>query len=417
LRILFVVPNVPSFIRPRPLNFIRKLSEIHEVLVLCLATNDSDDRFVSELRQYCQNLEVIKLSRWRSFWNCIVALFSYKSLRVAYFYSPRLRDRVKARVDGKEVDLIHAEHLKSVPMVEGVIGKIPEIFDAVDCVSMLEMMRRKTIKNSLLKLFSWIESKKTMRLETKAAELFNRVVISSPVDKEAFPVPDRLRGNIDVITNGVDLEHFGFQQFEPQKNLLVFCAKLDYFPNQDAALYFTQSVWPVLRARRPELQLEIVGSRPPRSLRRLDGKDNIRVIASVPDVKPYLGRAWVALCPIRIRAGIQSKVLEAMALGVPIVATRICLPGLALESGKHLLVADAPGEFVTAVELLLDNVTLRDKLVQAARTYVERLHNWTGCVAALCNAYAEATADFRLRWGANGSAEDKEAILEGRGAE
>lgn len=417
MRILFVVPNVPSFIRPRPLNFIRKLSEIHEVLVLCLATNDSDDRFVSELRQYCQNLEVIKLSRWRSFWNCIVALFSYKSLRVAYFYSPRLRDRVKARVDGKEVDLIHAEHLKSVPMVEGVIGKIPEIFDAVDCVSMLEMMRRKTIKNSLLKLFSWIESKKTMRLETKAAELFNRVVISSPVDKEAFPVPDRLRGNIDVITNGVDLEHFGFQQFEPQKNLLVFCAKLDYFPNQDAALYFTQSVWPVLRARRPELQLEIVGSRPPRSLRRLDGKDNIRVIASVPDVKPYLGRAWVALCPIRIRAGIQSKVLEAMALGVPIVATRICLPGLALESGKHLLVADAPGEFVTAVELLLDNVTLRDKLVQAARTYVERLHNWTGCVAALCNAYAEATADFRLRWGANGSAEDKEAILEGRGAE
>ncbi len=368
MRILFVVPNVPSFIRPRPLNFIRKLSEIHEVLVLCLATNDSDDRFVSELRQYCQNLEVIKLSRWRSFWNCIVALFSYKSLRVAYFYSPRLRDRVKARVDGKEVDLIHAEHLKSVPMVEGVIGKIPEIFDAVDCVSMLEMMRRKTIKNSLLKLFSWIESKKTMRFETKAAELFNRVVISS-------------------------------------------------FPNQDAALYFTQSVWPVLRARRPELQLEIVGSRPPRSLRRLDGKDNIRVIASVPDVKPYLGRAWVALCPIRIRAGIQSKVLEAMALGVPIVATRICLPGLALESGKHLLVADAPGEFVTAVELLLDNVTLRDKLVQAARTYVERLHNWTGCVAALCNAYAEAAADFRFRRGTNGSAEDKEAILEGRGAE
>src|SRR5437588_4522212 len=106
-----------------------------------------------------------------------------------------------------------------------------------------------------------------------------------------------------------------------------------------------------------------------------------------------------------------------MALCVPIVATRICCPGFALEAGKPLLVADAPGEFVDAIELLLDNVTIRDKLVQAARAYVERQHNWTGCVAALCNAYAEATADFRLRWGANGSAEDKEAILEGRGAE
>lgn len=385
--------------------------------MLCLATNDSDDHFVSELRQHCQNLEVIKLSRWRSLWNCLLALFSSKSLRGAYFYSRRLRDRVKARVDGKEVDLIHAEHLKSVPMVESVIGRVAAIFDAVDCVSMQETRCRKTIKNPFLKLFFWVESKKTVRLETKAAERFNRVVISSPVDKESYPVSGQSREALYVVTNGVDLEHFGFQQFEPQKNLLVFCAKLDYLPNQDAALYFSRSVWPFLRARRPELQLEIVGSRPPRSLRRLDGKDNIRVIASVPDVKPYLGRAWVALCPIRIQAGIQSKVLEAMALGVPIVATRICLPGLALEAGKHLLVADAPGEFVTAVELLLDNVTLRDKLVQAARTYVERQHNWTRCVAALCNAYAEATADFSLRWGANGSAGDKEAILEGRGAE
>src|SRR5437870_5561723 len=106
-----------------------------------------------------------------------------------------------------------------------------------------------------------------------------------------------------------------------------------------------------------------------------------------------------------------------MALGVPMVATRICCPGLALEAGKHLLVADAPGEFVAAIELLLDNVTLRDKLVQAARAYVERQHNWAGCAAALCKAYEEATADFRLRCGANGSAKDKDAILEGRGAE
>ena len=385
--------------------------------MLCLATNGSDYRFVSELQQYCQDLEVIKLSRWRSLWNCLLALFSYKSLRVAYFYSPRLRDCVKARIDGKEVDLIHAEHLKSVPTVECAIGKVPATLDAVDCVSMLETRRHKTIKNPFLKFFFWIESKKTMRLETKAAELFNRVVISSSVDSESYPVPRGLPEAPDVIPNGVDLEHFGFQQFAPQKNLLVFCAKLDYFPNQDAALYFTQSIWPALRARRPELQLEIVGSRPPRSLRRLDGKDNIRVIASVPDVKPYLGRAWVALCPIRIQAGIQNKILEAMALGVPTVATRICCSGLALEAGKLLLVADTPGEFVAAIELLLDNVTHRYKLVQAARAYVERQHNWSGCVAALCNSYAEATADFRLRCGPNGSAEDKEAILEGRGAE
>jgi len=362
--------------------------------VLCVATNESDYRFASQLQPYCLSLEIVGLPRWRSVWNCLVALFSPKSLRCAYFYSRSLRDRVKAKVDSKEVDLVHAEHLKSVPMVEHAIGKVPTVFDAVDCVSMLEGKRHRIIRNPFLKLFSWMEWKKIARWEARASQLFNRVVISSPVDKEHYPTFGRMQDRIEVVPNGVDLEHFGFQQFEPQKNLIVFCAKLDYFPNQDAALYFSRSVWPLLRARRPELQLEIVGSRPPRSVRQLDGKDNISVMASVSDVRPRLGRASVALCPIRLRAGIQFKVLEAMALGVPVVATRICCPGLAVEPGKHLLVADTPEEFVSAVESVLDNHTLRANLIQAGREYVERHHDWDDSVAALCDAYAEAVIDF-----------------------
>ncbi len=362
--------------------------------MLCVATNEGDHRFAAELRPYCQSLEVIELARWRSLWNCLMALFSSKSLRCAYFYSPAVRRRVEDKVSRREVDLVHAEHLKSVPMVEGVLGKVPAVFDAVDCVSMFEARRRRVVRNPFLKAFSWVECRKMAYWEAKAARLFNRVVISSAVDKECYPARGSLRERIDVIPNGVDLELFGFQQFEPQKNLIVFCAKLDYFPNQDAALYFSRSVWPILRARRPELELEIVGSRPPRSVRQLDGKDNIRVIGSVPDVRPFLGRAWAALCPIRARAGIQFKVLEAMALGVPMIATRICCPGLAVEAGKHLLVADTPEEFVSAVELLLDNHALRASLVQAGRKYVENHHDWIGCVKGLCDAYAEAVADF-----------------------
>src|SRR6478736_7280771 len=129
MRILFVVSNVPSSIRPRPLHFIRGLSQMHQVSVVCLATNEADDHFVTQLRQHCKSLEVIRLSRWRSFGNCLRALFSTNSLRCAYFYSPRLRECVKALVEGNEVDLIHAEHLKSLPMVEPILGKVPVVFD------------------------------------------------------------------------------------------------------------------------------------------------------------------------------------------------------------------------------------------------------------------------------------------------
>jgi|SRR5579864_3692401 len=394
MKILFVVPNVPSTIRPRPLHFIRGLSQVHQVSVVCLATNEADERFVSDLRPYCHSLEVIQLSRWRSLANCFLALFSGTALRCAYFNSPRLRDYVQAQVEANEVDLIHAEHLKSFSMVEDVLGKVPALFDAVDCLTMLESRRRAVSKNPLVKLFSWMESRGLRRSERAASHRFNRLVITSEVDRQAYPVPEGLREKIDVVPIGVDLEHFGFRQFEAQKNLVVFCAKLDYFPNQDAALHFARNVWPLLRARRPELRFDIVGSRPPRSVRRLHGKDNIRVMASVPDVRPYLGRASVALCPIRIRAGIQYKMLEAMALGVPLVATSICCPGLQVEAGKHLLVADGPEQFASAVELLFENATLREKLIHAGRAYVEQRHSWAEALRALGNSYGAAVADF-----------------------
>ena len=394
MRILYVVPNVPSFIRARPFNLIRTLSRMHEVSVLCLATNRSGYQFTSELKPYCQSLEVIRLPRWKSMWNCLEALFSYKSLRCAYFYSENLRDRVKAKIDNKEIDLVHAEHLKTVPMVEDAIGKVPAVFDAVDSVSMFESRRQDLIRNPFGKLFSRMEWMRMMCWESKASQLFNRIVISSSIDKEHYAAAGPAREKIHVIPNAVDLLHFGFQQFEPRSNLIVFCGKLDYFPNTDAALYFSRAVWPLLRARRPELQFEIIGSRPPRSVRQLDGKNNIRVVPSVSDVRPHLGRASVALCPIRLRAGTQFKVLEAMALGVPVVATRTCCPGLEVEPGKHLLVADTPYEFVSAVELVLDNHALRTKLVEAGRKFVETHHDWADCVATLSNVYAEAVMDF-----------------------
>jgi sugar transferase (PEP-CTERM/EpsH1 system associated) len=393
MRILFVVPNVPSFIRTRPYNFIRRLSQRHQVSVLCLATNESDYRFVSDLQPYCQSLEIVRLSRRTSIRNCVNALFSATSLRCAYFYSQSLRDRVKAIVGSGEVDLVHAEHLKSMPMVEDAIGSVPAVLDAVDSISMFEQRRRSLARNPLAKVFSWIEWKRMIGEEARAAKLFDRIVISSPVDKEHFFAPADTRKKIHVVPNAVDLRHFSFRQFDTENNLIVFCGKLDYYPNADAVLFFSRAVWPLLRARRPALRFEIVGSRPPRSVLQLSGRENIHVVPSVSDVRPHLGRAALAICPIRLRAGTQFKVLEAMALGVPVVASRICCPGFAVEPGKHLLVADTPEEFVSTIELLLDNQALREKLIRAGRSFVETHHDWNHAVETLSRIYEEVVAE------------------------
>lgn len=394
-----MVPNVPSLVRVRPFNFIRGLSRDHEVTLLCLSRNWADDQFITELRRYCQELEIIRLSLGRSLWNCFTALFSSEPLRCAYFYSPVLRSRIKAKVEQGEFDLLHAEHLKSVPMLEDVIGRIPIVFDAVDCISMFEARRRGVVRNPFVKLFSSLEFRRMIHWESKAAHLADCVVISSPIDKQQYPLSAALDKKFEVIPNGVDLEYFDLSPDQMDTKSLVFCAKLDYFPNEDAALYFANSVWPILRKRRPELRFDIVGSRPPQTVKQLNGRNNIRVVGSVPDVRPYLRSASVALCPIRLRAGVQNKILEAMALGVPVVATRICCPGLAVEPGKHLLVADTPEEFACAVELVLDNPALRANLIRAGRKYVESTHDWAECVRALSAVYDHARVDFNASRG------------------
>lgn len=298
------------------------------------------------------------------------------------------------KVEKNEIDLLHAEHLKSMPMVDPVIGKIPTVFDAVDCVSMFETRRKDVIRNPLLKLFFWTERNKMARCEAKAIEAFDRLTISSAIDKESYPGPRDLRTKVDVIPNGVDLDFFRFLQFRARKNVIVFCAKLDYFGNADAALYFARSIWPSLLARTPELQLEIVGSRPSRAVQQLHGRDNIRVIGSVPDVRPFLGSAWIAVAPLRVRAGIQFKILEAMALGVPVIATSICCPGLGVQAGKELLVADSREQFGDAVELLLLHEQVRNNLISAGRQYVEAHHDWEHCVKQLSDTYSLACESF-----------------------
>lgn len=394
MRILFVVPSVPSRLTPRPSDFIRQLSGRHDVSVLCVTRNESQCRSAAEVVRHCRRAEVFRISLLQSLWNCLRALFSSRALRTAFFYSPGLQRRVEEEVARGKIDLIHAEHLKTIPMIMSVRGHVPIVFDAVDCISMMEMRRRKVLRNPLLRLFSWAEEMKMRRWETWASKYIGGIVISSMVDKESYPSHPSSRHRIKVVPNCVDLEYFSFQGFKPRRDTIIFCANLAYFPNEDAALYLLRSIWPTLRARQPNLRLEIVGSRPSRRVKELNGKENVRVVGSVPDVRPHLGRAWIALCPVRVQAGTQNKILQAMALGVPVVATRDCCAGLAVESGRDLLTADSPEEFVSAIELLLGNDDLRNALVRNARSYVEMNHSCDGSVEKLLAAYAEVLSDF-----------------------
>src|SRR5262249_11312980 len=168
-------------------------------------------------------------------------------------------------------------------------------------------------------------------------------------------------GRVVAVNNGVDLEYFqpAAPVAEPR---CVFVGALDYRPNVDAACWFCREVWPSILQRRPEARLSLVGRRPTAAVNELARGAGVEVVGQVPDVRPYVAGASVAVVPLRLARGVQNKVLEALAMARATVASPAALCGVRAQPGQHLLAASTPAEWVEAVLRLFDDADLRARL-------------------------------------------------------
>jgi len=185
---------------------------------------------------------------------------------------------------------------------------------------------------------------------------------------------------VSVISNGVDLEYFSpteidLSHLSPPS--IVFTGNMDYFPNVDAVQYFCQEVFPLVRNSAPEVRFYIVGRNPPKVVKALGNQPNVVVTGAVPDVRPYLTRATLSVAPLRIARGVQNKVLESMAMGLPVVGTKESFKGIAATEADGIRIAIDQCSFAEHIlTLLRSEATVRSQLARQARRYVERHHRW-----------------------------------------
>jgi glycosyltransferase involved in cell wall biosynthesis len=210
--------------------------------------------------------------------------------------------------------------------------------------------------------------------EPKMVRAFDQVIVSSPVDQkflssETGPV-------VDVISNGVDLEYFNWDDQERDENSIVFVGLMNYYVNVDSILHFYNHAFAHIQKQNPKIQLSIVGADPQKSIRNLAKDPSVEVTGFVPDIRPYITRSAVFVCPMVCGSGIQNKLLHAMAMGTPVVTTSISVQALQVTDGEHLLVADEPQQFAEAVNTLLQNKNLRKQISASARKYVQEHHDW-----------------------------------------
>ncbi len=391
MRILLLAPYVPSRIRVRPYQFIRELSKRHEITVL--ATGPArESSHVAQLKEECHRVHFVPMHLATGILSCALGALRGDPLQASICHSPALVNALRSLLSAESFDLVHVEHLRAARLVDVLPARIPRVFDAVDSISLLHARTLVSSHSVRQRAVAAMELGRTRSFERRILAAFDRTAITSPEDRDQLLrlAPD---AHVTVVPNGVDMGYFAPMRPPREPATLVFSGKMSYHANVTAALYFARNILPLIRARRPEVQLRIAGADPPDAIRALARDPGITVTGYVPDLRPSIGTASLAVCPVTVKVGIQNKLLEAMAMGVPVVSTHEGVAGLRAQAGRDLAVAGGPTEFAAVVLELLNDPARAGEMGRAGRRYVEAQHRWDVMAGALEHLYVQAIED------------------------
>jgi sugar transferase (PEP-CTERM/EpsH1 system associated) len=214
------------------------------------------------------------------------------------------------------------------------------------------------------------EAKRLSRFEKLLVKRFDYCIVTSSYEKSLL----NNSSHITVIPNGVDQQYFAAQN-APTDGAILFTGVMDYFPNSDAVIHFHHDILPLIKRQVPSVQFIIAGMHPTAQIRKLADRHTI-VTGFVPDIREYLSKAAVCVVPLRIAMGIQNKILEAMAMGVPVVATSVANRGINAAHGREILVADDPESFAAATTRLLNDQSLRQTITKNAKEFINQNFCW-----------------------------------------
>jgi sugar transferase (PEP-CTERM/EpsH1 system associated) len=384
VRILYVCHRFPYPPRRggkiRPFNTIRHLARSHEVTVASLARSPDEAADGAGIAPYCAAYEMATVSAPAQVLRMVARVPTPMPSSIGYFYSSDLARRVRRRLRNTRYDVIFVHCSSAAQYVADVRG-IPKLLDFGDMDSQkwLEYARHKPFP---LSLGYRLEGRKLEAEERRLARRFDLCTATTPAEWEQL---NRVCGDTptDWFPNGVDTAYFAPGAEPYDSDSICFVGRMDYYPNQQSMLWFCERVWPELRQHRPRLRLTIVGADPSPAVRRLGELPGITVTGSVPDVRPHLRRAALMVAPLDIARGTQNKILESMAMGVPVVCSKTAAGGVDAVPGEHLLVAGTAQSYVRHILRLLRDPVERQRLAGAARARVLSHHAWDASMRKL----------------------------------
>lgn len=389
MNILFIAARFPYPLlkgdQVRAYHQLKILGKRHRITLLCFAEQDVSPAERAEVEQHCEKVVVIPLRRRQMLWGLICGISTSYPLQTLLFRTAAMRAAVRREIETRKFDLAYVQLVRMAPYVEKET-QLPRVIDFVDAIS-LNMARRANQEHGLRHWAVKLEEKRLQRYERWLCEKFDHATVVSPIDRDA--IGDY--ANLHINANGVDLKAFAYNEGPRQPNTLIFSGNMCYLPNINAVAWFTNEVLPLIKKEVPDVHFKIVGTNPHPVVRALTEQDScIEVTGFVPSVQEHLSQAAIAIAPMQGGAGIQNKVIEAMACGTPIVATSYAMGGIKGRDGEHLLIANDAPSFADQVLRLMREPELCRSLSQNAYQLVKEEYAWENYTSQLEDIYSKA---------------------------
>ena len=397
MNILFVSITVPYPAvdggRIRVLNLSKQLVNQRDNLTfVALRTKETDPEGI----KYLQNLGIDahlveeKIDKPKFLYH---ATFHRKPFTVAKYYSDNFARKLNDLIKEKAFDIIHFEmlhggqYLGDLEDIESPLSeKIPTLLSLQNIDSIVWKRLAEYSKNRMQKIGYRHQARAFSRYEKKMCRKFNTVTCVSEIDRNILSkiCP---QASIDLVPNGVDLELYKPKYEQEKENMLIFTGSMDWLPNEDAAVYFTQQMLPLIKSRIENVKFYIVGSNPTERVLKLDKQEDVIVTGRVDDIKPYIAQATVYVVPLRIGGGTRLKILEALAIGKAVVSTSVGAEGLDLSDGVNIFIAEEPTAFAEIVTRLMKHQDLCRQIGMSGRGFVEEEYSWSKIGKKLRDVY------------------------------
>ncbi len=377
MRILFLTGRLPyppdRGDRLRAYHFLRILSQAHQITLLSFIGDARETAHIGPLRSFCEDIQLVHRGQVQSVMSTGLNVWRPLPFQSLYYRSTVMQAAVDNVLARQHFDVIYV-HLFRMAQFVAARKKPYRILDLTDAISS-EIERSLPYRDPKWRLIYRLELPRIRRYEREMARRFDETWLISEAERQQL-----MQGDTDdkvlIVPNGVDQARFypgGRRSNEPR---LIFVGHMSVFHNVDAAEYLVNEILPLIRAIVPAARLDLVGAEPAAEVKRLAATPGVRVSGHVADLNAALNDATVFVAPLRFAAGVQNKVLEAMAVGLPVVTTTYVNNGLGTEDGRHLLIANEPAAFAEAVCRLLQDATLRQTLGQNGQEFVRQHYRW-----------------------------------------